>query len=155
IARGIYVQEGKLQALAAYGEGPRPTQPLRESWHNLRLVRFEWTGKAWANRGTYIDNCMSNYPPQPLGRRLFMTCRDSFATMYTPLSESGKGGKWTVTRLSGEPPLDRMSEPSSYVDSDGVAHLIFRDGKGSKFLAHSVSRDQGVTWTAPVRTNYP
>ncbi|MEO7652488.1 MAG: exo-alpha-sialidase, partial [Bryobacteraceae bacterium] len=154
IARGAYVQEGKLQALAAYGEGARETPQGRESWHNLRLVRFEWTGANWANRGTLLDNCMNNYPPHSLGGPLFMTCRDSFARMSTAVADAS-GRNWTVTRLPGAPPLDRMSEPSEYVDPEGVAHLIFRDGGRSKHLAHSISRDQGRTWTAPVSANYP
>jgi iduronate 2-sulfatase len=154
ITRGIYVDSGKLHALAAYGEGPRQTPQGRESWRNLRLVRFEWTGKTWANRGTYLENCMNNYPPRKLGDRLFMTCRDSLTRMYTALSDAS-GRNWQVTPLPGEPPHDHMSEPSWYVDDDGVAHLLFRDAKRSKYLYHSLSRDQGRTWSAPVRTNYP
>ena len=155
IARGVFVLDGRLQALAAYNEGSRSTPEGRESWHNLRLVRFEWTGKAWVRRGTFVDNCMNNYPPRLLGERLFMTCRDSFARMCTALAGSSTGDNWTLTRLPGAPPGDRMSEPSWYLDRDGVAHLIFRDGRGSKFLYHATSTDQGRTWSAPVRTNYP
>lgn len=154
ITRGIFAQDGKLYALAAYGEGPRQSPEGRESWHNLRLVRFEWTGKAWANRGTYLENCMNNYPPRKLGARLFMTCRDSFTRMSTALSDAS-GRSWTVTPLPGEAPHDHMSEPSWYVDGEGVAHLLFRDARRSKFLYHSISRDQGRMWLAPVRTNYP
>jgi predicted neuraminidase len=85
---------------------------------------------------------------------LFMTCRDSFAQMFTAQAGPAEE-RWTVRKLPGEAPADRMSEPSWYVDPQGVAHLIFRDGRGSHFLYTSTSIDQGMTWSAPVRTNYP
>lgn|GEM_PF-145040 len=154
IARGIYVLDGKLQALGAYGEGPRDTPRGRESWSNLRLERFEWTGSEWAARGTLLPNCMNNYPPRPLAGGLFMTCRDSMTRMYTALSDPS-GNRWTVTPLPGVEPHDRMSEPSDYTAADGSVHLIFRDARRSRFLYRSVSTDHGRTWPAPVRTNYP
>lgn len=155
IARGVFVQDGKLQALNAYLEGPRDTPKGRESWINLRLTRFEWNGQKWENRGVYLDNCMNNYPPQQLGKRLFMTCRNSFAKMHTAIADPANPAGWNVTVLPGEPPHDRMSEPSGYLDAEGAAHLIFRDAGRSRLLYRSVSRDGGTTWTPPVRTNYP
>ncbi|MBS1824838.1 MAG: exo-alpha-sialidase [Acidobacteria bacterium] len=152
IARGIYVSNGKLQALLAGLEGPRDTPEGRESWHALQLHRFEWNGTAWVDQGVLIENCMNNYPPRSYGGPLVMTCRDSYARMFTAREE---GGRWVVTRLPGEPPGDRMSEPSEYMDADGVVHMIFRDANRSKFLYHSISRDAGRSWTAPVRTNFP
>jgi hypothetical protein len=155
IARGIFTQNGHLYALAAYNEGPRREAQPRESWHNLDLVRFEWDGKAWRKVGSYVKNCMNNFPPDAVGKHLVMTCRDSHADMSSAISSGLDGSKWTVTKLPGEAPGDRMSEPSSYVDPKGIVHTIFRDGRSSKFLYHSISHDQGKTWTAPVRTNYP
>ncbi|MBZ2185479.1 MAG: exo-alpha-sialidase [Bryobacter sp.] len=152
IARGIYVDGGKLHALLAALEGPRDTPEGRESWHALRLHRFEWTGAAWLDRGVMIDNCMNSYPPRSFGGPLIMTCRDSYARMHTAYEENGR---WILTRLPGEPPHNNMSEPSEYSDADGVVHMILRDGNRSRFLYHALSRDQGRTWTAPVRTNNP
>jgi hypothetical protein len=152
IARGIFTHSAHLYALAAYNEGPRRESEPYESWHNLELVRFEWDGHLWRKLDTYVHNCMNNYPPQAFGDHLFMTCRDSYAVMHTAVAD---GAHWTVSKLPGEPPADRMSEPSSYIDPQGIGHLIFRDGRGSKYLFHSLSRDQGKTWMAPVRTNYP
>ena len=155
IARGIFVQDGKLQALNARLDGPRETPEGRESWSNLRLMRFEWTGEGWENRGIYIENCMNNYPPRVINGRLFITCRDSYSRMHTALADSLSGAHWTITRLPGDPPHNDMSEPSGYVDPDGTAHLLFRDGSKSGYLYRSISRDDGSTWTAPVRTDYP
>ncbi|MEP7272991.1 MAG: exo-alpha-sialidase [Acidobacteriota bacterium] len=151
LARGIFVQEGKLHALCVYLEGNSIGPPPVE-WSSLRLVRFEWSGNRWVNRGTYLENCMNNYPPQMLNGRLLMTCRDGNMRVHTALLGSGR---WMVTALSGEPPHDKMSEPSWYADPHGVAHMIFRDGRRSNYLYRSISRDDGKTWSAPVRTNYP
>ena len=155
IARGIFTQDGHLYALAAYNEGPRQDGERHESWHNLKLVRFEWEGKSWRTIGTYADNCMNNFPPHAFGSHLVMTCRDSYAVMHTAVSSNLTGMDWSISKLPGEPPDDRMSEPSWYIDPQGIGHLIFRDGRGSKYLYHSLSRDEGKTWSPPVRTNYP
>jgi hypothetical protein len=155
IARGIFVQDEKLLALNARLDGPRETPEGRESWANLRLMLFEWTGEKWEDRGIYIENCMNNYPPRVVDGRLFITCRDSFARMHTALADSTSGAHWTITPLPGETPHDDMSEPSGYVDPEGTAHLIFRDGAKSGYLYRSISLDGGSTWTAPLRTNYP
>jgi hypothetical protein len=155
IARGVFVLDGRLTALVALLDGPRDTPQGRESWTNLRLMRSEWDGSRWKDAGLFLGNCMNNYPPRLLGGRLFMTCRDSYAAMHTALSDSAKGNRWKVTKLPGGPPHERMSEPSWYVDPQGTAHLIFRDGRSSKYLYRSLSRDHGRTWSAPVRTNYP
>lgn len=153
IARGIFVRDGRLQALNAFRGGPTQTPQGRAE--RSTLVRFEWTGTRWENRGTYLDDCLSNYPPTELKGRLFMTCRDGFSKVHTALADSRAGTRWSLTPLPVVPPGDRMSEPSEYVDSEGVAHMIFRDQGSSKYLFRSLSRDGGKTWTAPVRTNYP
>jgi hypothetical protein len=153
IARGIFVRDGRLQALNAFRDGPRDTPQGRAE--PSKLVRFEWTGTRWENRGTYLDNCLSNYPPTELNGRWLITCRDGFGKVHTALTDSLTRTRWKVTPLPVVPPNDRMSEPSEYLDPDGVAHMIFRDQGKSRYLFRSLSRDGGRTWTAPVRTNYP
>ena len=98
---------------------------------------------------------MSNYPPRRLGDRLFMTVRNSYVKLQTALSDTLEGELWTRVILPGEPPHDFLTECSWYVDPDGIVHLLGRDDRQSKYLYHSTSRDRGVAWSAPVRTNYP
>ncbi|MBL8229960.1 MAG: exo-alpha-sialidase [Bryobacterales bacterium] len=155
IARGIFVQDGKLVAYNAYREDTKNLVRGTEIWPKLKLFRFDWNGSVWLKQRVVVDNCMSNYPPRPVAGRLLMTCRDSYMKMYTALSSDLTDTKWTLTPLPGERPHDAMSEPSWYVDPDGAVHMFFRDGYRSKFLYRSVSRDNGRTWPAPVRTNYP
>jgi len=128
----------------------------KRAWRGLRLMHFAWTGESWESRGVFLDDCMNNYPPAAVGGRLFMTSRDGARrTMHTALSDSLDGKSWTVTPLPMVPPADRMGEPSWYRGSDGVMHILFRDMGRSGFLHHSISVDNGVSWSAPVRTNYP
>jgi hypothetical protein len=60
-ARGIFVHQGKLSALCAYLEGKSAT-PTPVEWSNLRLVRFEWNGSRWDNRGTYLEKLHEQLP---------------------------------------------------------------------------------------------
>ncbi|MEO6982441.1 MAG: exo-alpha-sialidase [Edaphobacter sp.] len=98
---------------------------------------------------------MNNFPPRPFGDHLFMTCRDSYSLMHTAVSGNLSGNHRSVSPLPTSVPPSNMSEPSWYIDPQGTGHILFRDAGRSKFLYHSTSTDQGRTWSAPVRTNYP
>jgi predicted neuraminidase len=154
IARGIFTLNGRLTALAAHVEGTREAGGV-PGWPKLRLMRFEWDGGRWREAGIFLDNCMNNYPPRLFGGQWFMTCRDNLRKMYFARSADMANGNWKVTPVPLEGSSDNLSEPSEYVGPDGVAHLIFRDQGRSGFLRHSVSRDNGATWSPAVLTNYP
>lgn len=159
ISRSIFVQDGHLYALAAHFGGPPYNKGTndgqKQDWPNLKLVRFQWTGSHWRNLGVYIDDCMNNFPPRQFGNHLFMTCRNSYTLMHTARSASLAGEHWTISTLPPSSPDAWLSEPSWYIDPQGVGHILFRDASKSKYLYHSISNDHGNTWSAPVRTNYP
>jgi hypothetical protein len=155
IARGLYVEGGRLYALGALVEsadyGARGKGVV---WANLKLMRFAWTGQQWRAAGLYADDCMNNFPPLRISGRLSMPCRDrNMAVDYRTAKDPAKG--WTVARISNDPPFHRMDEPTVYQTKDGAVHLIVRDGARSGRLIRIVSRDKGRTWEAPVFTNYP
>ena len=164
IARGIFIHLGTLTALVAFLDRDlgstwenREAWPRGwpERWINLRLMRFEWDGEKWEEGGIFLDDAMSNYPPRRLGDRLFMTLRNSYVKLQTALSDTLEGERWTRVILPGEPPHDFLTECSWYVDPEGTVHLLGRDDRQCKYLYHSISTDRGVSWSAPVRTNYP
>lgn len=157
VARGLFQSNGKLCALVAYMDHVIISRDVyKKSWANLSLMRFEWDGEKWLEGGIYLDDCMNNYPPCPIKDRLFMTRRDGQSRkVYTVLSNTVKGELWTSTALPGEPPADRMGEPTWYIGPDEVVHIIFRDMRREGFLYHSTSLDDGVTFSAPLKTNYP
>lgn len=166
IARGVFVHQGELTALAAFFDG----RGSGLEWKNLRLIRFTWDGSGWVSRGIFIEDCMNNYPPRPIGDRLFLTCRmGPLRRMHTVLAKPGKKNDlWRYTPIpkgqTNPASTDarrtwakgnRLSEPSWYVDPQGIVHLIFRDGGRSRYLFHSISTDRGATWSPPVMTDYP
>jgi hypothetical protein len=69
--------------------------------------------------------------------------------------KSGRGFEWQHVPLAGEPPFDRMDEPTWYQGPDGAIHMIIRDNNRSRKLIRAVSRDGGRTWGKPVLTDYP
>jgi len=158
VARGFYELDGKFIALVGYmdsiiGLGP---DVYKRGWENLKLLRFEWDGEKWIDCGIFLDDFMNNYPPRPIKNRLFMTRRDGpQRKVYTVLSNTLKGEVWTSTILPEEPPVARMSEPTWYIGPDEVVHLIFRDKTREGFLYHSISMDDGLTFSTPLKTNYP
>lgn len=154
IARGVFVSQGKLTALAAYLEsadyGLRGKQ---EVWKKLRLMRFEWNGAKWDAKGVFAENCMNNFPPERLNGMLAMVCRDS--NMKVSMALADAPGEWRHTPIASKPPFDRMDEPTFYATKGSEVHMIVRDNSRSGFLLRTVSRDHGMTWATPVRTNYP
>jgi len=158
VARGFYELDGNFFALVGYmdsiiGLGP---EVYKRGWENLKLLRFEWDGKTWIDRGVFLEDFLNNYPPLPIRDRLFMTRRDGAQRkVYTVLSNTLKGEKWTSTPLPEESDLARMSEPTWYIGPDEVVHLIFRDKAREGFLYHSISLDDGFTFSTPLQTNYP
>jgi predicted neuraminidase len=155
IARGVYRHGGKLTALAAYIEsadyGKRGQQAV---WKGLRLMRFEWDGKAWRDQGVMANDCMNNFPPERLGDSEALVCRDQNMDVFMALRR-GPREAWTRTPLAAAPPNDRMDEPTFYATQGGEVHMLIRDNNKSGYLLRALSRDAGKTWTAPVRTNYP
>ena len=151
IARGIFVNQGRLTALV-YERDPKENPDAAST---NRLKRFFWSANGWEFDRVILEDALNNYPPRPIGSRLFMTLRRDRGKMYTALSDNLSGDTWKVSLLSGVTPEHPMSEPSWYLDPDGVVHLIFRDRGWSGFLFQSLSYDGGKTWTPPVRTNYP
>jgi hypothetical protein len=156
IARGVYVDGGKLTALAAYIESAHyGKRGIEEVWKALRLMRFEWSGSAWQPKGVYADDCMNNFPPERLGGMYSLVCRDSFMNVKMALSDAPGPGAWRFTPLAARPPFDRMDEPTYYATAVGEVHMIIRDNSRSGYLLRAISRDHGRSWAQPVRTNFP
>lgn len=156
IARGLFLHDGRLTALAAYQEsadyGKRGKDVV---WKNLRLVYFQWEGGRWKEKGVFADNCMNNFPPERLGGSLAMVCRDHNMEVSMALLEDAHRRSWKRTPLAAAPPFHLMDEPTWYLDPEGLVHMIVRDNNRSRKLIRALSRDGGVTWSAPVLTNYP
>ena len=151
IARGIFVNRDRLTALV-YERDPKGAD---DAAARNRLRRYFWRSNGWEFDRVILEDALNNYPPRPIGGRLFMTLRRDRGAMHTALSVDISGDHWKVSPLPGVTEAHPMSEPSWYVDPEGAVHLIFRDGGGSGFLFRSLSYDGGKRWTPPAQTNYP
>lgn len=156
IARGMFLDGGKLRALGALVEsadyGKRGQAVV---WRNLQLIRFTWTGDGWSRDAVFARDCMNNFPPMRLDGLFTMPCRDSGMNLKVASSDAPAAASWKFIPIASAAPFDRMDEPTMYVSRDGTFQMIIRDGSHSGFLIRAVSHDKGATWTAPVRTNYP
>jgi len=104
-------------------------------------MRFEWAGKAWQDKGLFLDNCRNNFPPERLGGTLELVCRDRNRDVGMAL-RAGQGF-WNVTPLAAAPPYDKMDEPTFYATSEREVHKIIRDNSKSGSLLRALSRDAG------------
>jgi len=153
ITRGMFVEGGHLYALGALvASADYKNQGKGIVWRDLQLVRFVWTGEDWKRDSVFADNCMNNFPPLRYGGRYVMPCRDN--TMALKI-DVGEPGRWKSIPINAEAPFNKMDEPTLYRASDDTLQLIIRDGARSHYLLRAISTDNGNTWTAPVRTDYP
>jgi hypothetical protein len=158
IARGFFVYQGKLNALAA-SVATADYHGRRRGlvvWKDLRLMRFEWDGTHWSQRGIVADGCMNNFPPARIASRWMMACRDEKMRLFVALNAKDPfAPSWDKQMIAADPPFNLMDEPSFYEGPDHTVHLIIRDNSHSGYLIHAVSRDGGSTFSKPVLTNYP
>lgn len=160
IARGLWVREGKLLALASQFEPPEYTGP------GLALYAYELQpGKpgaappVWKRLGLVYDDALNNFEPQklPTGEWL-MSRRNGKADVSVMIGGTKAIDQWTLIPMvayEGEAGF-KPEEPVSYLlpDKKNLVFL-FRDNTKSGFLYRSFSTDNARTWSKPVRTNFP
>ena len=158
IARGLWVRDGQLLALAAHyrGKGAFGTQEQKQL--ELLAYRYDTARKKWEQHGRLYDNAINNFPPQKLtSGDWILTRRDSRFNVSVLIGGRKALDDWQafpVVRV-GEVKGFRPDEPIFWPLGDGKLFALFRDNGGSQRLFHSVSQDEGRTWDTPVLTNFP
>lgn len=154
IARGFWLREGKLLALASRYKAP---SYLGEGLqlHAFELERSE--PPKWKHLGMVNDNALNNFPPKkiPSGEWM-MSRRDSLANVYFMVGGTKGFDQWEsfpieVDEGSGLAP----EEPGWWVLPDNRLVALFRDNGGSGYLFRSFSTNNGRSWSKPVKTNFP
>ena len=161
IARGFWVREGRLTALASLHNKSRARASGTPWSEDLQLLGFEWDSvhQRWGKPQLIFADTLSNFPPRQLPTGQWaMIRRDHHNNIAMLVGGTESLTQWTVSDImpakSGETGF-KATEPDWWILPDGRVLGVFRDGGGSKRLFRAVSNDDGRTWTKPERTNFP
>lgn len=153
IARGLWERDGELLALASLDESAEFFGPSLE----LRAFRLNKETKAWDDAGLVFDNTINNFAPEKIPSGEWMMSRRSFDRNVFFLVGGVKGlDQWEnyPVVFFNDPNL-KAEEPGWWVLPDNNLMALFRDNLKSGYLFRSFSTDNGRTWSAPVKTNFP
>ena len=156
IARGLWVRDGELLALAAHYKGKGAFGVDKE----LELWAYAWDGKTnrWRFKQKVYDNAINNFPPQKLSTsEWILTRRDARFNVSVLIGGVKSLDDWRVFPVVkvGEVKGFRPDEPIFWPLPDDSLFALYRDNGGSRRLFHSPSLDAGRTWGKPVITNFP
>ncbi|MBM3782710.1 MAG: alpha/beta fold hydrolase [Acidobacteria bacterium] len=142
-ARGFWIRNGELIALAARDEAVRPL-----FGPGLELRGYKWNGTRFGSPIVVARDAINNFPPRqmPSGEWLFAR-RDHRMNLTLLRGGVRSESDWTVVDVprSGA----NLDEPEWWLSKDGNVQLAFRDGDRSRRLYRSVD------FGRPVKTNFP
>lgn len=150
-ARGFWVRDGELWALAARDEAVRPLFAK-----DLELRAYRWRDGRFDPPVLLAADTINNFAPEPAPNGEWLMARRDHRMRISILAGGRDAiGSWRPIALPA--PLDgaQLDEPVLWRVADGALTAAFRDGSRSRRLYRSFSLDEGATWSAPVRTDFP
>ncbi|MBI1312825.1 hypothetical protein GC176_16165 [bacterium] len=153
IARGLWVRDGELLALASHFNAPGyPGEGL-----SLEAFRWEESLQRWVAHGTVLDDTLNNFPPKKLpSGEYMMTRRDHRQQVSVMIGGDKEFNRWQIRPLASYDRKGRPEEPYWYVLPDGKNLVgLIRDNGGSKRLLRTFSTDNGRTWSRIIQTDFP
>jgi pimeloyl-ACP methyl ester carboxylesterase len=152
-ARGLWVREGELIALAARDEAVRP---LFGPGLELRGYRWNERAGAWAPPVVIAKDTINNFAPTLLPSGEWMMTRRDHRMRVGMLAGGVKSASdWTPIDIPQPGDGAKLDEPIWWSLADGSLTAVFRDGSKSRRLYRSFSKDGGKSWSVPVRTDFP
>ena len=160
IARGLWVRDGKLLAIASHDEAFDKKGHVKFFGKSLQLLAWEWQPETqtWKELGVMMEDAINNFPPQKMPNGEYgMLRRDHdrkvsmmFGGVTSPLD-------WKAVPLTAYQSPDgfRPEEPDWWTLPDNRLLGLFRDNSGSFRFYRAISSDNGRTWTSPEKTNFP
>ena len=153
IARGLWIRDGELLALASHFNAP--AYPGK----GLSLEAFHWNKKneSWDAYGTVRDDTLNNFPPKRLPTGQFMMTRRDHRRQVSVMIGGDKAfNQWKIRPLASYDGKGRPEEPYWYVLPDGknIVGLIRDNGRSGRLL-RTFSTDSGRTWSPIIKTNFP
>lgn len=154
IARGFWMRDGKLLALATRYKAPGYRGEGLQL-HAFEMVPGESTD--WKHLGVVYDNAMNNFPPKKLPNgEWMMSRRDKEGNVHMLVGGTESFDQWESFPVIGyEDEKLHAEEPYWLTLPDNNLVAFFRDNKKSGFLYRAFSTNNGRSWTQPVRTNFP
>lgn len=154
IARGFWVRDGELLALASHFNAPGYTG------EGLSLEAWRWNREyeRWEEVETVLDDAMNNFPPKLLPNgKWMMSRRDHDRGVSVMLGGTKTHSDWEVRPVAEyEGHGQKPEEPYWYILPDGKNLVgLFRDNAESKRILRAFSTDNGETWSELVATNFP
>lgn len=153
IARGLWVRDGKLLALASHFNAPGyPGEGL-----SLEAFRWNEAKEKWQVHGTVRDDTLNNFPPKRLpSGQYMMTRRDHRQQVSVMIGGDQTFNQWQIRPLASYNRKGRPEEPYWYVLPDGknIVGLIRDNGRSGRLL-RTFSTDNGSRWSSIVKTNFP
>jgi hypothetical protein len=155
IARGFWLRDGKLLALASRYQAPDYHGP------GLSLQAWELTSEtvpAWRHLGLVFDNAMNNFPPKRLpSGEWMMSRRDGEQKVHFLVGGVAGFDRWqSYPAAAYTVRAERPEEPYWWLLPDNRTIVaLYRDNSRSGFLRRGFSTDNGRTWTPAVQTNFP
>ncbi len=155
ISRGFWKRDGELLALASLDEAAGFFGPSLE----LRAFRFNKGSAAWEDAGLVFKNTINNFPPLKLRTGQWMMSRRAFDYKTTGVHFLVGGvtalDQWESFPVLGTASELKAEEPDWWILPDDSLAAVFRDNRRSGFLYRAFSTDDGRTWSAPIKTNFP
>lgn len=160
IARGLWVRDGKLLALASHDEAFNAKGKVHFFGRSLQLMAWEWQGAAlgWKPLGVIFEDAINNFPPQKLPNGEWGMMRRDHERKVSMMTGGVKSpSDWTAIPVSAYAAPDgfRPEEPDWWALPDGRLLGLFRDNGNSHRFYRSISMDNGLHWTVPEKTNFP
>ncbi len=156
IARGFWVREGELLALASLDEAGGFFEP------GLALHAFRWQAQAqaWTAAGVVQTNAINNFPPKRLPSGEWAMSRRKYDYIKSGVEFLVGGVKalddWQSFPVTVKGSALAAEEPLWWVLPDGKSlAAIFRDNRVGHYLYRAFSVDNGRTWSAPAQTDFP
>jgi hypothetical protein len=154
IARGFWIREGKMLALASRYKAPG------YAGEGLSLHAFELASHEppkWRHLGRVFDDALNNFAPARLpSGEWMMSRRDGNQNVHFLIGGTRAFDQWTSFPAVGYNDSNfKAEEPYWWVLPDGAIVALFRDNRGSGYLYRGFSTDHGRTWSKPVKTNFP
>lgn len=154
IARGFWIREGELLALASLDEAGGFFGP------SLDLHGFRWNAAAdrWEEAGVLARDAINNFPPVRMANGEWaMVRRDHRRNVSLLFGGEKSPSDWNDVALVSYQATDgfRPEEPLLWTLPGGRLMGFYRDNSHSKRVFRAWSDDHGRTWTKPEKTNFP